>query len=111
MELTIAEEIICSKYMNVNGECHCNECPLNLTQQYGYPACYATIDGRGLIIKRYTDIPKDTIKGIRNIAEYAGITLHQMMYNRDKLDFPYYMYRNKMYAVKEEIDEWRNRNA
>lgn len=111
MELTISEEIICSKYMNVNGECHCGECPLNLTDEYGVPACYATIDGRGLDIKRYNDIPENVIKGINEIAQYIGITKHQMIYNRDKMGIPYYMNKHKMYAVKEELDKWRNRNA
>lgn len=107
MELTIGEEIICSKYMNVNGECHCGECPLNLTSEYGVPACYATIDGRGLPIKRYNDIPENVIKGIKEIAKYCGISVHQMSYNRDELKIPYYMHKKKMYAVKEELDEWR----
>lgn len=111
MELTIAEEIICSKHMNVNGECHCGECPLNLTSEYGVPACYATIDGRGLPVKRYREIPDNVIKGTKEIAKYAGISEYEMTYKRDEMGIPYYMCRHKMYAVKEELDEWRNRNA
>lgn len=111
MELTITEEIICSQYMNVNGKNNCAECPLNLTEQYGVPACYATIDGRGLDIKRYREMPDNVIKGTKNIAKYIGITEKDMVYKRDELGVPYYMCRHKMYAVKEELDEWRRNNA
>ena len=109
MGLTISEELICSKYMNVDGKNNCAECPLNLTYEYGVPACYATIDGRGLDIKRYTEIPDNVIKGLKEIAKYCGITVHQLSYNRDELGIPYYMCRHKMYAVKDELDEWRKR--
>lgn len=109
MRLTIKEEQICSKYMNVNGKCHCDDCPLNLTGEYGVRACYATIDGRGLDIKRYNEIPDGTIQGVKDIAKYAGITMHQMVYNRDKIGLPYYTNGKKIFAFEDELDEWRRR--
>lgn len=111
MKLTIQEELICSQYMNVDGKNNCKECPLNLTERYGVPACYATIDGRGLDIKRFTDIPDNVIQGTKDIANYAGITVYQMVYKRDEMGLPYYTNGKKFFAVKEELDEWRNRNA
>lgn len=111
MRLTIAEELICSKYMNVGGKCHCDECPLNLTEELGEKECYATIDGRGLEIKRYNKIPADVIQGTREIAKRAGITVHQMVYNRDKIGIPYYTNGKTFYAFKSELDEWRQKNA
>lgn len=95
--------------MNIDGKSHCKDCPLNLTKEAGYPACYATIDGRGLGIIRYEDIPDNVIQGTRDIAKYAGITMHQMIYSRDEIGLPYHTNGKKFYAVKEEIDEWRNK--
>lgn len=111
MRLTIEEELICSQHMNVNGESHCAECPLNLTYEYGIPACYATIDGRGLSIKRYNGIPEGTLIGVKDISKYAGITMYQMVYKRDEIGLPYYTNGKKFYAFKEELDEWRENNA
>lgn len=107
MRLTIEEELICSQHMNVNGESHCAECQLYL----GYDECYATIDGRGLSIKRYNGIPDGTLIGVKDISKYAGITMYQMVYNRDEIGLPYYTNGKKFYAFKEEIDEWRKSNA
>lgn len=111
MRLTIEEELICSKYMNVNGKNHCDECPLNLTEEYGTRACYATIDGRGIDIKRYTEIPDNVIEGTRNIAKYAGITMYQMSFKKDELGIPYHTNGKKFYAVTDELDKWRQNHA
>lgn len=109
MKLTIEEELICSKYMNVSGKCHCDECPLNLsnTDMYGDNECYATVDGRGMNIKRYENIPDGVVSGIRAIAERAGITMHQMTYNRDEIGVPYYTAGRKLFAFVDELDAWR----
>lgn len=107
MELTIGEELICAKYMNIGGKNKCKECPLYFCDG----ECYATIDGRGLDLKRFNDVPEDVVQGVKEIAKYAGITEYKMVHSRDKIGLPYYSTGKKLYAFKEELDEWRNRNA
>lgn len=103
MELTVKEELICAKYMNVGGKNNCKECPLN----FHYGECYATIDGRGLDLKRYDGEVEGVVQGVRGISEYAGITVYQMVHNRDKIGIPYYSAGKKLYAFADELDRWK----
>lgn len=103
MVLTVKEEMICAQYMSVNGKSRCGECPLN----FGYGECYATIDGRGLGLKRYEGEVEGVVQGIRDIAKYAGTTTYQLVYHRDEIGIPYYSTGEKLYAFKDELDAWK----
>lgn len=49
MKLTPKEQEICDRFSerDSDGYVHCNECPLNIRNDFEYGIeCYATIDGR-----------------------------------------------------------------
>lgn len=112
MRLTRTESKICDEYMkkDANGKVRCYECPLNLTAIFKEPECYATVDGRGLSLKRYKDNPKEfgeLIRGSRGIAKYIGMGYKQFIRDRDLIGVPYFVEKSVMHAYAAELDAWK----
>lgn len=115
MKLTRTESKICEKYMqrDTKGKVRCYECPLNLSGLFNGPECYATVDGRGLNLKRYKDDPKEfgeVIRGSRGIAKYIGMGYRKFIYKRDMIGVPYFEKEHVMYAYAAELDEWKEKH-
>lgn len=99
MKLTPLEEAMCEQHMD-----DCETCPLNLTKEMGYPECYATVDGRGLGLKRYKC---KMVYGLPAIADYLGITFYQVLHRRDALQIPCRKRNRNYYALSVELDKWK----
>lgn len=103
MILTVKEDVICSKYMNVGGKNRCKECPL----YFGQGECYATIDGRGMGIERFAGPVDGVVQGVKEIAAYAEVTVYQVVYHRDELGLPLCSTGKALYAYTDELDKWK----